>query len=90
VLRADRGAEPPGASRVIRGAREVAKQALGFAHLAARPALVNGAAGFVAFDARGRPFSVLGFTIAHGRIVEIDLLADPVRIRQLDLATLDG
>src|SRR5262249_55138921 len=92
ILRADRGAVPPGASRVIRGARNVAARALMFSKFVgfARAALVNGAAGIVAFDAQGQPFSVMGFTVARGRIVEIDVLADPARLRQLDLAVLDG
>jgi len=37
----------------------------------------------------GRPFSVVGFTVTAGKIVEIDILADPARLRQLDLAVLD-
>jgi RNA polymerase sigma factor (sigma-70 family) len=84
-------AEQAGGSREVRGAREVAEAALGFAWLAtfARPALVNGAAGVVAAP-RGRPFSVLGFTVVCGTIVEIDILADPERLRGLDLAALDG
>src|SRR5262249_14244683 len=63
VLRADRGGIPPGASRLIRGASAVAHQAVAFSARApmARPALVNGAAGIVAFDEDGRPFSVPGF-----------------------------
>jgi RNA polymerase sigma-70 factor (ECF subfamily) len=91
VLRVDRGAVPPGASREVRGAAAVAGQALTFAQLAAlaRPALVNGAAGFVV-GRRGRPVSVAGFTVTHGKIAEIDLLADPARLRQLDLTVLDG
>ncbi len=91
VLRADRGAVPPGGSMEIRGARAAAKQALTFSRLAgvARPALVNGAAGIVAFDPHGRPFSVMGFTVTRGRIVEIDVLADLARLRQLDLAVLN-
>jgi RNA polymerase sigma factor (sigma-70 family) len=90
VLRADRGALPPGASREVRGAPGVARQAVGFAHLNrfARPALVNGAAGFVVAPG-GRPFAVIGFTVAEGRIAEIDILADPARLRELDLAVLD-
>jgi RNA polymerase sigma factor (sigma-70 family) len=90
VVRADYGALRPGASRVIRGARAVAEQALTFARLSpfARPALVNGAAGIVA-TRRGQPFSVMGFTVRHGKIVEIDILADPARLHQLDLAILD-
>ena len=91
ILRVDRGAVPPGASREVRGAAAVAGQALTFAQLAplARPALVNGAAGFVVGQ-RGRPVSVAGFTVTHGKIAEIDLLADPARLRQLDLTVLDG
>src|SRR6266542_3723311 len=90
VLRADRGAVPPGASVVVRGARAVADGALTFSGRArfARPALVNGAAGLVVAS-RGRPFAVMGFTVTRGKIVEIDILADPTRLRQLDLALLD-
>jgi ketosteroid isomerase-like protein len=92
VVRADSGAAPPGASRVVRGAAAVAEQVLaagGFSRLArlARPALVNGAAGVV-MAAGERPFSVVGFTVRGGKIVEIDILADPARLRQLDLAVL--
>jgi RNA polymerase sigma-70 factor (ECF subfamily) len=54
----------------------------------ARPALVNGAAGFVVTPP-GRPLAVAGFTVSNGRIVEIDLLADPARLRELDLTVLD-
>ena len=88
MLRVDRG---PGASREVRGATVVARQALTFAQLAAsaRPALVNGAAGFVVSQ-RGRPVSVAGFTVTKGKIAEINLLADPERLRQLDLTVLDG
>ncbi len=91
VLRADRGAVPPGASRVVRGARAVAKQALIFSQLVAfvQPVLVNGAAGIVSWLPGVRLFSVMGLTVARGRIVEIDVLADPERLRQLDLAVLN-
>jgi RNA polymerase sigma factor (sigma-70 family) len=90
VVRADRGAVPSGASREARGAPAVAEQALSYSWLArfAQPALVNGAAGVIVARG-GRPFSVMGFTIRGGRIVEIDILADPERLRQLDLAVLD-
>ncbi len=89
VLRSDGGIVRPGASVVIRGARAVAEQALTFARLSpfVRPALVNGAAGVVVAP-RGRPFSVMGFTVRRAKIVEIDILADPARLRQLDLAVL--
>jgi RNA polymerase sigma-70 factor, ECF subfamily len=92
VLRADGGAELPGASRVVRGARSVAGQAFGFSKLplTVRSVLVNGAAGIVSWLPDGRPFSVLGFTVRRGKISEIDVLADPVRLRRLDLSALDG
>ena len=90
VVRADWGGVPAGASRMVRGARAVAEQALSFSRFArfARPALVNGNAGVVA-DAGGRLLAVLGFTVRHDRIVEIDILADLARLRRLDLAALD-
>lgn len=55
---------------------------------AARPALVNGAAGAV-WAPGGKPRVVFGFTITRGKIVEIEILADPVRLRKLDLTVLD-
>jgi RNA polymerase sigma-70 factor (ECF subfamily) len=89
VLRSDRGA-PPGASVVVRGAAAVAGQALMFAgpSRVARPALVNGAAGAVV-TVDGRPVSVMGFTVADGKIAAIDALGDPERLSRLDLAALD-
>lgn len=92
VLRADRGADRGGSIEVT-GAAAVADQALTFSRLGAgggtvRRAMVNGAAGVVA-TREGRPFSVLGFTVAGGRIVAIDILADPARLDRLDLAVLD-
>ena len=85
-----RGDGGPGASAVVRGAREVAARALTFARLApfVRPALVNGAAGVVVAP-HGEPFSVMGFTVVGGKIVEIDAITDPERLRALDLAVLD-
>ncbi len=77
---------------MIRGAAAVAGQALAYSQrlgFRVRPALVNGAPGFVSRTPDGRPFSVMGITVAGGRIVEIDILADPVRLAQLDLAELD-
>jgi RNA polymerase sigma-70 factor (ECF subfamily) len=87
VLRADLGAMAADASREFRGAPAVAEQALAFSGRArfARPALVNGAAGLVVAP-HGRLFAVLAFTITRGRIVELDILADPERLRHLDLA----
>ncbi|MEP6622598.1 MAG: RNA polymerase sigma factor SigJ [bacterium] len=85
VLRSDLGSARPGASRLIRGAKAVAENARMFGPRAGsvRHVFVNGAAGFIAFDAAGQPMSVLAFTIVRGKIVEIDALADPDRLRGL-------
>ena len=92
VVRADSGAPAGSAWREVRGAREVARHALSFSRFAgrARPALVNGAAGIVSWTPDGRPFSVIGFTVRRGRIVEMDIFAATGRLRRLDLAALDG
>jgi RNA polymerase sigma factor (sigma-70 family) len=85
-------AEGPGwESVVVRGARAVAERAFTFARLSpyVRPALVNGVAGVVVAP-DGRPFSVMAFTVAEGRIVGIDALGDPDRLAELDLAGLAG
>jgi RNA polymerase sigma factor (sigma-70 family) len=95
VLRSDAGARRPAASVVIRGAAAVAGQALGGGSGGARvrrtsvlrPALVNGAAGMVV-SVGGRPFVVMGFTVAEGKIVEIDVIADPERVRRVAAAVL--
>ena len=90
VLRADLGSLPTGGSREVRGAAEVASQALGYSRLGLvmQPALINGAAGLVSMR-DGETFSVGGFTVRDRRIVEIDILADPARLRQLDLTVLE-
>jgi RNA polymerase sigma factor (sigma-70 family) len=90
VLRSDGGVARPAATVLVRGAAAVAGQALAFGrlHPFVRPALVNGIAGVVVAPHR-RPFSVMAFTVRGGRIVEIDVLADPDRLRQLDLAVID-
>jgi len=89
VLRSDFGARRPAASKVIHGAAAVAKQArmgaLPAAHL--RPVLVNGAAGVVV-TVRGRPFAIMGFTVVAGKIVTIDAIADPDRVRRIAAAML--
>ena len=91
VLRSDGGDARPGATHVLHGARAVAERAMTFARLSpfVRPALINGAAGVVVAP-HGRPFSVLAFTVRDGRIVAIDGLADPDRLKELDLTVLDG
>jgi RNA polymerase sigma-70 factor (ECF subfamily) len=89
VLRSDGGAERPTHSVLVHGAAAVAARAMTYARLSpfVRPALVNGAAGVVVAP-HGKPFSVMGFTVRDGRIVEIDSVSDPERLSRLDLAVL--
>jgi RNA polymerase sigma-70 factor (ECF subfamily) len=89
VLRADAGASRPAAPPVIHGAAAVASRALRFALPAAQlhRALVNGAAD-VAVTVGGRPISVMGFAVTDGKIVEIDAIAEPERVRRIAAAVL--
>ena len=89
VLRADAGAGPFGPSVLIRGAREVIAQAQRFASLGrfARPVLVNGAPGFLVVR-DGESLALMAATVQNDKITEMDILADPVRLRQLDLVGL--
>jgi Sigma-70, region 4 len=84
VLRADRAAVQMGASKEVRGAAAVAGTFSG-RERGAQPALINGAAGAV-WAPGGRPRVVFTFTITRGRITAIELVADPERLRRLDLA----
>jgi RNA polymerase sigma-70 factor (ECF subfamily) len=90
VLRADAGAMT-GMSRVVRGADAVAAQAATFSKsgLSNHVVLVNGSFGILSRRPDGRVFSVMGFTIAGGKIVEMNILADPERLRRLDLSAPD-
>jgi len=93
VLRIDAGAAHAAASMVVRGAEAVARQALTGLAGALRafdlqPALVNGAAGMV-MSRHGRPLTVMGFTVAGGKIAEIDAVADPRRLQRI-AAARDG
>nr|WP_202486903.1 sigma-70 family RNA polymerase sigma factor [Streptomyces sp. SID8354] len=85
VARSDGGTRIPSVLR--RGAADVASQAITFARFAAdaRPVLVNGTPGVVAF-AEGRPMSVMSFTIRDGRITGLDILTDPDRLSTLGLS----
>ena len=91
VLRADGGALTA-LSRVVRGASAVAAQAATFSKsgLSNQLVLVNGNLGVVSRRPDGRVFSVVGFTIARGKVVEIDILADPDRLSRLDLSAVEG
>ncbi len=87
VLRADFGLA--GIPLHVQGAETIASRALRWSRvdLTMRRALINGAAGVVTF-LHGRPFSIAALTVKEGKIVEIDFLADPERIAQLDLTQL--
>jgi RNA polymerase sigma factor (sigma-70 family) len=86
VVRGDWGAALPGASREVRGAAAVAEQALTFSRLVryAQPALVNGTPGIVVTRG-GQLSAVMGFTVRNAKIIEVDILADPARLRQLQM-----
>jgi RNA polymerase sigma-70 factor (ECF subfamily) len=88
VLRVDGGGRT-GLSKHVQGAEAVAGQALMWSRvdLTMRRVLVNGAAGIVSY-LHGRPFSIAAGTVRNGRIVELDFLADPDRLAQLDLTML--
>jgi RNA polymerase sigma-70 factor (ECF subfamily) len=92
VLRADGGIARPRLGALARGAEAVATNALLFRNLAAAATrtLVNGVPGGVVSGPTGRPFAVLAFTVVGGRIVEIDVLADPDRLERLDLGISGG
>ena len=90
VLRSDFGGKRPAVPKVIHGAAAVAGQALIGAVPGSElhPALINGVAGVV-ITVRGRPFAVMGFTVTNRKIVEIDAIADPERVKRIAAAVLD-
>jgi RNA polymerase sigma-70 factor (ECF subfamily) len=87
VLRADLGAHHRGAFQVIRGVAAVAQQARPVPGSELHAVLVNGTPGVVV-TVRGRPFVIMGFTVSGGRIVEIDAIGDPERVRRVAAAFL--
>jgi hypothetical protein len=91
VLRVDGGTARPGLTRVVHGAEAVAARATGFSRFAGttRVALVNGAVGGVAYAPNGQPFAVVGCTVRDGKIVAMDVVADPERLPEIDLSALD-
>src|SRR5467141_1301519 len=90
VLRADGGAVK-GMSRLVRGPQAVVAQAATFSKrgLSSQVVLVNGNIGVVSRFPDGRLLSVIAFTIAGGKIVEMDILADPDRLSRLDLSAIE-
>ncbi len=92
VVRSDGGVARPGLVAVTRGAQAVAKQAMSFRRFAesATRVLVNGTPGGIAWSPDGTPFAVLALTVRGGKIVAIEVLADPDRLGQLDLTFVAG
>ena len=90
VARSDAGMAGPALIPLVRGARAVAEQAMAFRRFAdtATRILVNGVPGGIAWASDGSPFSVVAITVKGGRIVRIDALTDPDRLRQLDLTVV--
>jgi RNA polymerase sigma-70 factor (ECF subfamily) len=91
-LRSDGGMARPSLARVVRGAPAVAGEAVVFRRFAetATRVLVNGVPGGVAWGPDGTPFAVVALTVRRGRIVRIDVLADPERLADLDLTEVIG
>jgi RNA polymerase sigma-70 factor (ECF subfamily) len=91
VLRVDFGPSRPAASMMVRGAAAVARQARLGANPAAllHPVLINGAAGVV-ITLGGQPHGVMAFTVVNDQVVELDIIADPERIRRVAKAVLSG
>jgi RNA polymerase sigma factor (sigma-70 family) len=87
ILRADGGPARPQLGQLVRGREAVATNAMVFRNLAATATrtLVNGTPGGVVWAPDGRPFAVLAFTVARGRVVSIEVLADADRLVRLEL-----
>jgi RNA polymerase sigma factor (sigma-70 family) len=91
VVRIDRTAAAPGAPTEVRGARNWAKGAIAFAqHIRfVQPALINGTVGLV-WAPRGRLYRALSFTFTEGKIAQVEVIADPERLEELQLAVLES
>ena len=92
VLRSDGGVARPELNSHVHGARAIAEQAWTFRQFAetATRILVNGIPGGVAWAPDGSPYAILALTVKGGRIVAIDILADPERLGKLDLTEVAG
>jgi RNA polymerase sigma factor (sigma-70 family) len=87
VLRSDGGKARPGFLRIVRGPEAVATEAMLFRRFAksSRRVLVNGAIGGVTWTPKGEILAVGSFIVRGGKIVEVDFLADPKRLQELDI-----
>jgi RNA polymerase sigma-70 factor (ECF subfamily) len=90
VVRIDPSAVPAGAPTEVRGAQTWAKGAVAFSRFARfnRPALVDGTVGVIVAP-RGRLFRALRFSFKGGKIAQVHVVADPQRLRQLEVGVLD-
>jgi RNA polymerase sigma factor (sigma-70 family) len=88
VVREDTGS---GTVVEVRGAENVARRAMVASQLGlvARPALVNGAAGWISLR-DGDAFAIAALTLHNGRITTMDILLDPARLARLDLTAFDA
>jgi hypothetical protein len=89
AVRIDEAAVRPGAPRRNQRRAELGRGAIAFSQAVqfAQPALVNGSVGIV-FAPRGKLSRVLSFTVINGKISNVEIIADPLRLRELDLAVL--
>lgn len=87
VFRHDRAVVPEGASMEVRGAKAVAEQFVGRAH-GTKTALVDGKVGAVVASRR-KLFLALNLTLKEGKISEIQVVAEPERLRQMRISVLD-
>ena len=90
VIRTDSVAQPVETMREVRGAENWARGAITAARgaHAARPALIDGSVGLIVAP-RGHLFRALRFTLAHEKIAQVEVIGDPERLRQLNLAVLE-
>lgn len=90
VLHSDGGVASPSLSVLVRGARAVTERARTFRRFGetATRMLVNGLPGAIAWEPDGRPFAVVSMTVRGGRIVKIDVLADPDRLGRMDFSAV--
>ena len=90
VLRSDGGTAHPEVTAELHGPEEVARRTLAVASASGvkHPALLNGAAGVI-ITLYGTPVAVMGFTVVGGKIIDIHAIADPERLKRLDLADLE-
>lgn len=89
MLRSDGGTKRPQLTKLLQGTQQVLEQARGGAHFApfVHPVLVNGTPGAIVAP-RGKVQVVMAFTVTDGRIVAIDVLADPERLREMDFGSV--